>query len=142
MTNPGAPPIENRPGFIGHAATVISLGVFYLLSPSDWYGPSWSYFYNHGLPILPAGGFGLGCCLTVSGVLQLIAVWRNNSRWLPALFFVSGFCFFMAGFLLGAEGLAGHHGLQEAPLLLVFGIVKFITMSNIMVERRKRGHPQ
>jgi hypothetical protein len=137
MDEQGYAPIEDKLSYIAHACTIIALGVFYMLSPKDWYGPSWSYFYSHGAPILPAGGFGLGVCLTGIGSFQLLVLWRNAGRFLAILFFLSAFTFWTAGFILGAEGLAGHHGIQEAPLLIIFGVVKFITMSNVIVDRRE-----
>ncbi|MGV0041997.1 hypothetical protein [Mycobacterium colombiense] len=130
-------PIRNKSSYIAHACTIVVLGAFYILSPQDWYGPSWSYFATHGMPILPAGGKGLGACLFVNGCAQLFILYRNTSRGLATLFFLSGFTFWMAAFLLGAEGLMGHRGIQEAPLLFVIGAFKFVTMSVLIADRRK-----
>lgn len=130
--------IKNVLSYYAHAALVIILGAFYLLSPRSWYGPSWSYFYQQGLWILPAGGIGLGGCLAGIGLFQLLSIRRDCARCLITLFFCSGFAFTMAGALLGAEGLMGHRGLQEAPLLLVLGMFKFIMMSIMQADRRSR----
>lgn len=131
-----AAPIPHKSSYLGHAATIIILGVFYMCSPPSWYGPSWAYFHNHGVPIIQAGGFGLGVCLIGIGLAQLVTLWRDASRVLPALFFLSGFVFWVAGSILAAEGVIGHLGLQEAPLLLVIGAFKFITMVNLVTRRR------
>ena len=131
-----ASPVKNRTSYIAHACTIVILGAFYMLSPADWYGPSWSYFSKHGMPLLPAGGCGLGACLFGIGCAQLFILRRNTNRGLATLFFLSGFTFWMAAFLLGAEGLMGNRGLQEAPLLFVIGAFKFVTMSILIAERR------
>lgn len=134
----GSPAIEHKSSFLGHATTIIVLGTFYMCSPPSWYGPSWSYFYHHGVPLIQPGGFGLGVCLAGIGIAQLITLWRDAARILPVLFFLSGFVFWVAGSILAAEGVLGHLGLQEAPLLLVIGAFKFITMINLVIRRRDR----
>lgn len=130
-------PMADKSSYLAHAWTIITLGVFYMASPNDWYGPSWSYFAHHGQFVIPAGGFGLGVCLAGIGAAQLLLVWRNIERFLPLTFFLSGFVFWAAGFLLGAEGLLGHRGLQEAPLFITIGAFKFIVMSVLIANRRE-----
>jgi hypothetical protein len=124
--------------FASFAAAVIWLGVVMMLGPACWFGPSWHYFTEHGAPILPAGGFGMGLCLTLLGALQLLAVWlRAGPLTLGILFFLSGFTFWTAGIILGAEGLLGHQGLMEAPLMILIGAFKFVHCAVMVVQDRK-----
>ena len=81
----------------------------------------------------------MGLCLTTIGSLQLFVLWRNTTRYLAQLFFMSGFVFWTSGIILGAEGLLGHQGLMEAPFMLYLGAHKFITMSGLMAAKRQDG---
>lgn len=108
------------------------LGIFLMLAPADWYGPSWSYF-----PELPHNGFGMGLCLTCLSFLQLLALWRE-SHWRSFMLFLIGFVYWVTGIILGAEGLLGHQGLMESPFILFVGALA-ITLSNTM--RTRRGPP-
>lgn len=93
------------------------LGVFLMSAPPDWFGPSWNYF-----PELPHNGFGMGLSCTTLAALLLFALWQNaNEAVLSVLLFACGFVYWMGGILLGAEGLLGHQGLIEAPLMLIIG---------------------
>ena len=135
MTMP-APPIEDKSGFVALAGWIVALGIFLMAAPRDWYGPSWFYFTHHGAPLLPEGGMGMGLCLAGIGALQLLMLWRNTTRYLPVLFFLSGFVFWTSGIILGAEGLVGHQGLIEAPLMMALGAHKFVVMSSLIARAR------
>lgn len=120
--------INTGPVYRTFAIWTTLLGTVLILAPNNWYGPSWSYF-----PWLPHNGFGMGLCCILLGSLQLIALWRNASkRLLSLLFFLSGFVFWTAGILLGAEGLIGQKGLMEAPFMLYVGAHKFSHSAALM----------
>ena len=133
------PDIRHKGSYAALAAWIVGLGAFMMLAPKNWYGPSWFYFTHHGAPLLPEGGFGMGACLTTIGALQLFVLWRNTTRYLAPLFFLSGFVFWTSGIILGAEGILGHQGLMEAPFMLYLGAHKFITMSGLMAAKRQAG---
>ena len=88
------------------------LGVFMILAPEDFYGPSWHYFSE-----VPHDGTGMGICLVSLSALVLIVLWRRGGdRMLATLLFLLGFVYWTSGLILGAEGLASHEGLMPAPL--------------------------
>lgn len=103
------------------------------MSPVWFYGPSWSYFHS-----LPHNGFGMGCCLLGVGLSQLLALYKDSSaRVLSFLFFLSAFVFWTAGLILGAEGVLGHQGLMEAPLLLYIASHKLGISAELYAHHRK-----
>jgi hypothetical protein len=113
--------VHNKGLYYTFATWTVCLGVLLIVAPQSWYGPSWAYFKQ-----LPHNGFGMGVCCISLGGLQLLVLWRNCRRQLLAtLFFLSGFVFWTAGLILGAEGLLGHQGLMEAPFMLYVGAHKF-----------------
>lgn len=132
-----------RPTFIVQASTIywsfavwaVVLGVVLMAAPEDWFGPSWSYF-----KLLPHNGFWMGVICTALGTIQLALLVRGQVAYLAlgALFFLSGFVFWMAGVLLGAEGLMGHHGLMEAPFMMYVGVHKFTHSAALVNEHRRK----
>jgi hypothetical protein len=124
-------------GYLVLAAFITVLGVFFALAPDDWYGPSWSYFSTHSQAIIPAGGFGLGVCLTIIGLLQMVSIAARSDRLIGILFGVSGFVLWTAGTLLIAEGLAGHQGLMEGPLFLTLSVHKVLVSVSVFANRDK-----
>lgn len=129
--------LDNKAFYIAYPCWIIGLGVFMVLSPKWFYGPSWFYFTKHGAPILPSGGMGMGICLTCLGVLQLVALWLNVPRVLAVLFFLAGFVLWLSGLILFAEGLAGHQGLMEGPAYMALGAHKFVISGILGAEHRK-----
>lgn len=122
-----------KSAYYGHAGLIVALGVWYLASPTWFFGPSWSYFTE-----LPHNGFGIGTTCLGLGVLQLLAI-RLNKVWLTAvLLWLGGFVCWTSGVILGAEGLLGHQGLQEAPLFCTLGGYKFL-VSNILVAHHRKN---
>jgi hypothetical protein len=119
-----------------HAGLVLTYGVWLIASPAWFYGPSWWYFSRHGLPVFPAGGFGMGVCCVGLGALQLIAIRRDMVRTVSVLLYLAGFVLWTAGLLLGAEGLLGRKGLQEVPLMCVFGVLKVVQSFKLSVDYR------
>lgn len=135
---PQPPPIliSARSVYLSFAGWTIALGVILIvasmLAPS-WFGPSWSYF-----PQLPHNGIGMGICCAVLGALQIVVVWRQMSTLiLSILFFLSGFVFWTAGIILGAEGILGHQGLMEAPFMLYVGAHKFVHSAALLTHHRQ-----
>lgn len=126
---------DSKFGYVVVALWITVLGILLMVAPNDWYGPSWSYFSQHGEPIIPAGGFGMGLCCAGLGTLQLVALWRNAYRVLMLLFFLGGFVLWTAGLLLGVEGLAGHQGLMEAPFMMTVGVHKFVVSASLAGRR-------
>lgn len=125
---------DSKPVYWSFAAWTMSLGLLLILAPLNWYGPSWSYF-----PQLPHNGYGMGICCLSLGTLQAIALWRRASyRTLSILFFLSGFVFWTAGIILGAEGLLGGQGLMEAPFMLYVGAHKFSHSAALMAHGRHK----
>jgi hypothetical protein len=111
----------------------VALGIFLMLSPQCWFGPSWRYFAQ----MEPHNGKGMGVCLAVLGVLQAVALWREaGSRILSILFFINGFIYWTAGIILGAEGLLGNQGLMEAPFMLCIGAQAFALSALLKVRSR------
>jgi magnesium-transporting ATPase (P-type) len=110
----------------------VVLGIFLMLAPPCWFGPSWSYF-----KLLPHNGTGMGICLIILSVLQVVALWRDfDARILSILFFLNGFVYWTAGIILGAEGLLGHQGLMEAPFMLCIGAQAFALSASLRVNSR------
>lgn len=134
--------VDSKSGYAILAIWVTILGLFLIAAPDNWYGPSWSYFYTHNEPIVPAGGMGMGVALTSLGTLQLLAIWAERWRLVSLLLFLSGFVFMTAGLLLGAEGLFGHQGLMEAPFMLFVAVHKLVISVNALrFAAQVRGEP-
>jgi hypothetical protein len=135
---PQPPPIliSARSVYLSFATWTVGLGLLLMLAPTSWYGPSWHYF-----PQLPPNGFGMGICCVALGASQIVVVWRQMSTLiLSVLFFLSGFVFWTAGIILGAEGLLGHMGLMEAPFMLYVGAHKFAHSAALLTHRRQVEH--
>lgn len=125
-------PIRPESIYWSFAAWTVGLGLFLVVAPDDWYGPTWSYS-----DILPHNGFYMGWTCLSLGVSQLWALWKGYSaKVLSILFFLSGFVFWTAGISLAAEGLAGHTGLMEAPFMLYVGAHKFAHSAALMALAR------
>lgn len=96
------------------------LGVFLILAPTWFFGPSWRYF-----DYIPHNGKPMGAVCLMLGAAQAGVLWKfgrkKYRRPLSILFFLSGFMYWTAGMILGAEGLAGHQGLMEAPFMMFAG---------------------
>lgn len=126
--------LDVRPVYISFATWTVALGLVLIVAPANWYGPSWHYF-----PQLPHNGFGMGLCCLGIGSSQLAALrWHCTAGLLAVLFGLSGFVFWTAGIILGAEGILGHQGLMEAPFMLYVGGHK-IAHSAALTAHRKAG---
>lgn len=113
--------INTGPVYWNYAIWTIGLGVLLGAAPKSWFGPSWSYF-----PQLPHNGFGMGVCCAALGTLLALALWLDlSARIISILLFLTGFVYWTAGIILGAEGLLGHQGLMEAPFMLYLGTQAF-----------------
>lgn len=106
--------------YVNFAVLAQLLGLWYILSPNYFYGPSWSYFHQ-----LPHNGIGLGICLVLLSAAQLVAIANDRPRLTATLIFLGGFVLLTAGLILFAEGIFGHMGLQEAPPMVVIAGYKF-----------------
>lgn len=117
------------------------LGLFLILAPDWFYGPSWSYFTD-----IPHNGLGLGICLIAIGIAELITLEYGRRigviqrKVLTILFFLGGFVFWTAGIILGAEGLSGHQGLMEAPFMLYVGAHKIAYSASMLTSYRLKKH--
>jgi hypothetical protein len=116
------------------AIWTVALGVVLMCAPQTWFGPSWHYFHH-----MPHNGFWMGVVCTVLGTLQMIVLAHESLDYfkLGILFFLAGVVFWTAGLTLGAEGLAGHQGLMEAPFMCYVGAHK-ITHSAVLLNHRRR----
>jgi hypothetical protein len=125
--------ITAGPVYWSYSAGTATLGVVLMLAPKDWYGPTWSYFTQ-----LPHNGFGMGACCFLLGGLQVIALWRSaTAKTLSVLFFLSGFTYWTAGVILGAEGLLGHQGLMEVPFVIAVAGQSLALSVSLMAHYRK-----
>jgi hypothetical protein len=132
--------VRSRPSVMGTGPVYWSFtlwtlvfGIFLVLSPQSWFGPSWSYF----AAMEPHNGKGMGVCLTVLSLMAIAALLRQaRSNTLSILFFLNGFVYWMSGTILGAEGLLGHQGLMEAPLMLCMGAQAFALAASLRVYNR------
>jgi hypothetical protein len=115
--------------YINFAVLVQVLGLWYVLCPADTYGPTWSYFHQ-----LPHKGTGLGICLILLSAGQLTAIANNRPRLTGALLFLSGFVFLTSGLIIFAEGVFGHMGLQEAPLMCIIAGYKFAQSAKLRAQ--------
>jgi hypothetical protein len=130
-----APPltIAAGPVYWSYSVGTYTLGVVLMLAPEDWYGPTWSYFSQ-----LPHNGFGMGACCCLLGALQIMALWRNaTAKTLSILFLLSGFTYWTAGVILGAEGLWGHQGLMEVPFVIAVAGQSLALSVSLMAHYRK-----
>lgn len=125
--------IAAGPVYWSYSAGTATLGVVLMLAPEDWYGPTWSYFSQ-----LPHNGLGMGGCCFLLGGLQVVALLRNaTARTLSVLFFLSGFTYWTAGVILGAEGLLGHRGLMEVPFVIAVAGQSLALSISLMAHYRK-----
>lgn len=132
--SPNGEPLTIDTGTVYWSYTLwtIALGVLLMASPPDWFGPSWSYFSQ-----LPHNGFGMGLCLTLLSLIQAAALWQHaRERTLAVMFLLNGFVYWMAGSILGAEGLLGHKGLWEAPFMMWIGAQAFAHAIALMGRAR------
>ena len=121
--------------YTAFAFATVGLGIVLIFAPSNWFGPSWSYFHE-----IPHNGFGMGVCLIILGALQMFTVWlRLRIKILAILLFLSGFTYWTAGILIAAEGLFGHMGLMEAPFMLYVGAHEFAHSAALMVQDRRKS---
>jgi hypothetical protein len=122
------------PVYWGYSLWTIALGIFLILSPKYFFGPSWSYFKE-----LPHDGSGMGYCCLALGSVTLIALWRNaNDAIVSMLLFLIGFVLNASGTLLFAEGLLGHQGLMEGPFMIFTGGQAFIHSAVLSVRHRTK----
>ena len=105
------------------------LGLWYILSPAYFYGPSWSYFHQ-----IPHNGTGLGICLVVISSAQLAAIANNRPLLTGTLIFLNAFVLLTAGLIIFAEGIFGHMGLQEAPPMCVIAGYKFAQSAKLRAQ--------
>lgn len=119
--------------YYGHAGLILTLGAFLLAAPTNWFGPSWSYF-----PWLPHNGVGMGITCTALGLLQLLTIHRNCVGTTWVLLYMGGITNFTAGVLLAAEGIFGHQGLMEAPWMCTVGVIKWIQCFVLRDDYRRR----
>lgn len=112
----------------------VALGVFLLLAPPWFFGPSWSYF-NDALD----NGAWMGTACVIVGLLQIVVLARKPRRYtqLSLLFFCSGFIYWLVGLILLRAGLIGHMGLMEAPFMFYVGAHKFAHSASLWVRRRQ-----
>lgn len=128
--------INTGPLYWNYAIWTVGLGVVLVLAPQSWFGPSWSYF----AAVIPPNGFGMGVCCTGLGVLLILALWRDlSARIISILLFLTGFVYWTAGIILGAEGLLGHQGLMEAPFMMYLGAQAFAHSSALTAHDRLEG---
>lgn len=136
-------PIEERLPFgveiTGIMKTMVGasllLGLTLMMMPAEWFGPTWHYY-----PLLPHGGSRLGFTIVLMSIVQSYVIYRRGIRALlplGVLMFLAGFVFWTSAFLLGAEGLQGHTGLAEVPLLLWMGVIKFAFSSALITQAKK-----
>jgi hypothetical protein len=127
------PVMRSGPVYWSFTVWTLALGIFLILSPQSWFGPSWRYFAQ----MEPHNGKGMGVCLTVLSLMQIAALLRQaRSNILSMLFFLNGFVYWTAGIILGAEGLLGHQGLMEAPFMLCIGAQAFALAASLRVYNR------
>jgi hypothetical protein len=119
------------------AAWNLGLGVFLLAAPEWFYGPSWRYF-----PYIPHNGTYMGVVCVTLGLLQCWALSRPSHHYsaLAALFFLSGFVYWTAGCILGAEGLMGRMGLMEAPFALFVGAGQIVHSAALNTKARQKKY--
>lgn len=133
-------PMPRRPMMVNtgtvywnYAGWTVALGGVLLAAPQSWYGPSWSYF----AAMIPHNGTGMGLCCTGLGGLLMLALWRDASALIISiLLFLTGFVYWTAGIVLGAEGLLGHQGLMEAPFMMYIGAHAFAQSAALRVYSR------
>jgi hypothetical protein len=124
------------PVYWSFALYMLLLGVFLMLAPPSFFGPSWHFFKQ-----LPQNGFWMGLCCLWLGGFQVIALWQ---RWgygkLSFLFFLNGFVFWTSGLSIATAGYLGHQGVMEAPFMCYAGIHAFVHSGVLMIEARR--HPE
>jgi hypothetical protein len=100
----------------GMAIFLILVGLLLVFAPDYWFGPTWWYFQD-----IPHGGFGIGLtCLGLGSTLS-IAVWRKSKRFKALILFLAGIAFWVAAFVLAAQGMLGRTGLMESPFMMYIG---------------------
>lgn len=123
--------MSTTPVYWSFTLWTVILGIVLMAAPKSWFGPTWHYF-----PQLPHNGFGMGLCLSILSLIQVVALKRAwSARVLSILFFLNGFVYWTAGIVLGAEGLLGHQGLMEAPFMLYVGAHAFAHSAALMAYR-------
>lgn len=132
--------LESRPVVASYvvywnfATWMILLGIFLILAPTYFFGPSWSYF-----PELPHNGFWMGVTCLDLGILQMLVIWKGNSKYrlLGYLIFLGGFVYWTSGLTIIAEGLAGRMGLMEGPFMMYAGSHMFFHSATLLAHARK-----
>jgi hypothetical protein len=125
--------MNTGPLYWNYAVWTVGLGVVLIGAPESWYGPSWHYFQQY----IPPNGFGMGLCCAGLGTLLILALWRDlSARIISILLFLTGFIYWTAGFILGAEGLLGHQGLIESPFMCYMGAQAFAHSMALTVHDR------
>lgn len=127
--------MNTGPLYWNYAGWTVALGAVLIAAPQSWYGPSWSYF----AAVIPHNGFGMGLCCIVLGGLLMLALWRDlSAKIISILLFLTGFVYWTAGIILGAEGLLGHQGLMEAPFMMYMGAHAFAQSATLTVNSRSQ----
>jgi hypothetical protein len=125
--------VNTGPLYWNYAIWTVALGAVLLAAPQSWYGPSWSYFAS----VIPPNGYGMGICCIGLGTLLVLALWRDlSARIISILLFLTGFVYWTAGIILGAEGLLGHQGLMESPFMLYVGAQAFAHSASLTAHDR------
>jgi glucan phosphoethanolaminetransferase (alkaline phosphatase superfamily) len=90
-------------------------------APDRWFGPTWYYF-----SIIPHGGGGLSIACTALACLMMYAIRRKSRRLMRLSLALGGVAFWVASWLIFAEGMAGNTGVMEAFFMLYVSIDLFI----------------
>jgi hypothetical protein len=97
----------------GIAVWYFFIGALCLFAPDSWYGPTWSFFQQ-----IPHGGHGLGITCLALGVVMVFAIWRRKRRLMKTALGLGATSFYVAAWLIAAQGIIGGTGLMESPFMM------------------------
>lgn len=100
----------------GHRGMVlfyVIIGLILTFGPNYLFGPTWFYFSS-----IPHGGSGMGIACLALALALIIGIHRRSKLIVSTTLFAGGITFWIAAFMIGAQGIAAHTGAMEAPFMM------------------------
>lgn len=102
------------------------IGMTLLIAPHWVFGSTWFYFKG-----IPHGGAGMGVACIGLVLAMIFAIWRRSKFLVSSVLFAGGITFWIAAFLVAAEGVSAHSECIEA-LFMMYAAVDMLIRAAVI----------